>query len=399
MLKLFKKKESVYIDLETYDYSSFARDMTEEELLTVNGGKWIGNSDASVAEGEVGDTLRRKDGTVVTITQADIDWAKEQVGSPSTSTTTTTETSSSSTTSSESNNDRPREQNNASSTGGSRVNMGAGSMTVSDYIAQQKKKGAGATPAGQAVEVRKNEGQAAEGNLTERGYPSSRDPNPGKYNPKKEEALPVNKTVPADGNLTDRGYPSSRDANPGKHYEGNLTERGFSGTTEGYPDAYKTSEKTGAERIKEAIKTVGKKEYIYGVYQCDQYANEVVETAGFNPSDYFLDDPTGKLVDEHIKDLEGSGKLYSKTADWLLPGAYVVFMSDDDKEKESHAALLVVENGTAYIQDNSSRNNSYLDEEGNVHYRGGTEKTDGSSASDVCSLFKGYDNFYFQRLY
>ena len=109
MLKLFKKKESVYIDLESYDYSSFARDMTEEELLTVNGGKWIGNSDASVAEGEVGDTLRRKDGTVVTITQADIDWAKEQVGSPSTSTTTTTETSSSSTTSSESNNDRPRD--------------------------------------------------------------------------------------------------------------------------------------------------------------------------------------------------------------------------------------------------------------------------------------------------
>lgn len=63
MLKLFKKKTPDYIDLETYDYSSFARDMTEEELLTVNGGKWIGNSDASVAEGEVGDTLRRKDGT------------------------------------------------------------------------------------------------------------------------------------------------------------------------------------------------------------------------------------------------------------------------------------------------------------------------------------------------
>ncbi len=96
MFKFFKKKTPDYIDLDNYDYSAFARDMTEEELLTVNGGKWIGNSDASVAEAEVGDTLKRKDGTVVTITQADIDWAKEQISSPSTtSTTTTTETSSS----------------------------------------------------------------------------------------------------------------------------------------------------------------------------------------------------------------------------------------------------------------------------------------------------------------
>ena len=158
MLKLFKKKEPAYIDLESYDYSAFARDMTEEELLTVNGGKWIGNSNEAVAEGEVGDTLQRDDGTIVTITEGDIKWAQEQISSPSTtSTTTTTETSSSSTTSSESNNDRPREQNNASSTGGSRVNMGAGSMTVSDYIAQQKKKGAGESAEGKEIKAYKSQ--------------------------------------------------------------------------------------------------------------------------------------------------------------------------------------------------------------------------------------------------
>ncbi len=98
MLKLFKKKEPAYIDLDNYDYSAFARDMTEEELLTVNGGKWIGNSNEAVAEAEVGDTLQRNDGTIVTITEGDIKWAQEQISSPSTtSTTTTTETSSSST--------------------------------------------------------------------------------------------------------------------------------------------------------------------------------------------------------------------------------------------------------------------------------------------------------------
>ncbi len=219
MFKLFKKKTPVYIDLENYDYSSFARDMTEEELLTVNGGKEIANTNEAVANAKPGDTLTRSDNTTVVITEGDIKWAQEQISSPSTtSTTTTTETSSSSTTSSESNNDRPRDQNNTSGSGGSKVNLGAGTMTVSDYIAQQKKKGAGATPAGQAVEVRKNEGQAAEGNLTERGYPSSRDPNPGKYNPKKEEALPVNKNTTGTGNLSEQGYPNSRTPDVGTFY-------------------------------------------------------------------------------------------------------------------------------------------------------------------------------------
>ena len=352
MFNLFKKKEPVYFDLENYDYSSFARDMTEEELLTVNGGKQIANSNEAVAGAEVGDKLQRNDGTIVTITQADIDWAKDQVDMPDSSsgTTATDSGSSTSSTGSESSNDRPKDQGNSSSSVGGKVNLGAGNMTVTDYIAQQRKKGAGATVPGQAVEVKKPEGQAAVGNTA------------------------------GEGNLTDRGYPS---------------------TTESYPDAYKTSEKTGAERIKEAIDAVGEKKYIRGVYQCDQYVNEVVRTAGFDPSDYFLDDPTGKLVDEHIKDLKDSKKIFSKTADWLLPGAYVVFMSDNEKEKDSHAALLMVENGSAYIQDNSSHNNAIKwNEYGKaIAWAGGTEQTDGVSAKDVCDKFTKYDNFYFQRIY
>ena len=99
MFKLFKKKEPVYFDLENYDYSSFARDMTEEELLTVNGGKQIANTNEAVANAEVGDTLTRSDNTTVVITQADIDWAKDQVSMPDSSSGTTATDSGSSTSS------------------------------------------------------------------------------------------------------------------------------------------------------------------------------------------------------------------------------------------------------------------------------------------------------------
>lgn len=57
MFKLFDKKTPNCIDLEAYDYSAFARDMTEEELLTVNGGKEMADTNEAAAGAEVGDTL------------------------------------------------------------------------------------------------------------------------------------------------------------------------------------------------------------------------------------------------------------------------------------------------------------------------------------------------------
>ncbi len=93
MLKLNKKQKS-YFDLETLDYSSFAREMTEDEFLLVNGGAEVENSNEGVANAKPGDSITRNDGTSVTLTQGDIDYAQNQI-SNSTNTQISTETSTS----------------------------------------------------------------------------------------------------------------------------------------------------------------------------------------------------------------------------------------------------------------------------------------------------------------
>ena len=45
MFKLFRKKEPVYFDLDSYDCSSFAREVTEEELYLINGGGTMSSAD------------------------------------------------------------------------------------------------------------------------------------------------------------------------------------------------------------------------------------------------------------------------------------------------------------------------------------------------------------------
>lgn len=62
-----------------YNFSD-CREITGEELYLINGGARIENSNEAVAEAQPGDTLVRNDGTEVTITQGDIDWAKEHTG-------------------------------------------------------------------------------------------------------------------------------------------------------------------------------------------------------------------------------------------------------------------------------------------------------------------------------
>ena len=98
-----------------------------------------------------------------------------------------------------------------------KVNQGAGNMTVSDYIALQKKTGAGATLPRQAARGEKAEGRAA-------GEMSA-----------------------GDGNLTDRGYPSSAEGFNKVQVEsgspGNLARKGYPSTTDGYPDAYGTEKR------------------------------------------------------------------------------------------------------------------------------------------------------------
>ena len=75
-----KMKKKKYPKLEDFDFSDY-KELTGAILFKINGGAKIENSNEAVANAQVGDVLERKDGTVVEITQGDIDWAKEYVGS------------------------------------------------------------------------------------------------------------------------------------------------------------------------------------------------------------------------------------------------------------------------------------------------------------------------------
>jgi len=82
MFGLFRRKKTypAYVDI---PIPEGCREMTEyEKRFVVNGGsERRENSHEGVASANVGDTIQRNDGTVVTLNQGDIDYAKAQLGS------------------------------------------------------------------------------------------------------------------------------------------------------------------------------------------------------------------------------------------------------------------------------------------------------------------------------
>ena len=70
-----------YKDFGVYDFSDYAEEITGDALFKINGGAQVENSIEAQANAQVGDTLTRNDGTTVTLTQGDINWAKEKMGS------------------------------------------------------------------------------------------------------------------------------------------------------------------------------------------------------------------------------------------------------------------------------------------------------------------------------
>ena len=86
---------------ENYDFSD-CHEITGDELFLINGGARVENSNEAVANAKEGDTLVRNDGTEVTLTQGDINWAQKQVGSSSSSGTDTSTSQTTTTSASES---------------------------------------------------------------------------------------------------------------------------------------------------------------------------------------------------------------------------------------------------------------------------------------------------------
>ena len=212
-------------------------------------------------------------------------------------------------------------------------------------------------------------------------------------------------------NNPDGQGPSTTSSNPGKNSgdKGKKDDTPQGGGTCPGKDIGKTSyEKILEQIIAKGDKTgiedqfdPGEKKgcYVKGSYQCDEYVEEMIRKAGFKPKDYSIDNPSGKTINDHIKDLQASKKNYETDASKLTKGAYVVFMSDKEETLESHAALLFVEEGGgAFMYDNSSHNFKYKDSDGKTAYYGGIERTNGNSAKAVCNQYVGYENFYFQQL-
>ena len=68
-----------YKNADFYDFSDYAEEITGNALFKITGGAQIENSVEAQANARVGDTLTRNDGTTVTLTQGDINWAKEKM--------------------------------------------------------------------------------------------------------------------------------------------------------------------------------------------------------------------------------------------------------------------------------------------------------------------------------
>ena len=59
------------------------RELTEAELILVNGGQQVSDSNAAVAGAQAGDTITRENGQTITLKQSDIDWVKAHSGNSS----------------------------------------------------------------------------------------------------------------------------------------------------------------------------------------------------------------------------------------------------------------------------------------------------------------------------
>lgn len=83
-----------------YDFTNLAVEVTGDALYLINGGAEIENSIAAQANAQVGDTVTNSRGETHTLTQGDINWAKEKIGSSGQNTGSSTPSSQPTTTSS-----------------------------------------------------------------------------------------------------------------------------------------------------------------------------------------------------------------------------------------------------------------------------------------------------------
>ena len=79
-MRILKQKFPKFIDINTFDFKPYGRELTREEAYLVNGGVEIENSIAAQALANTGDTVTDSNGKISVLTEYDIKWAQEQIG-------------------------------------------------------------------------------------------------------------------------------------------------------------------------------------------------------------------------------------------------------------------------------------------------------------------------------
>ena len=215
LFKEFRMKKLYSRKIVPFEIPGDARELTDEEMLLVNGGGRVENSDEGVAGAKPGDYIIRDNNEKVVLKQIDIDLAQEKVGDGANTLTNPNGSSGSGGSSGGSSGSSGSSSISATNTGNDctantvkdpdhhsaydqqyinemmenarknalggneiqgnavagkkveekeiKVNPGAGNMTITDYIAQQRKMGADTTVSGQTVGGEKVEGQVVSG--------------------------------------------------------------------------------------------------------------------------------------------------------------------------------------------------------------------------------------------
>ena|GEM_PF-4426453 len=376
-----------------------------------SGGHEIENTVEAVANAEVGDTLTRDDGTQVTISEEDITWAQEHCDSygkngeeekeespakesdlPSTE---DAGNSDSGTTSSE------NENNNANTTS-------ATNNTTEDKTEQ-----------GTANSAKESEHTAGTGTVQSESNKTSSN----------ESSQPI-----SSGHSEKSGH-SFFDGIVGWFDEKINTAKDWLSDFFGIGEASKVTgnavissenpkeTKSAWEKISETIKS-NKDDKNYNKpaeYKCDNWAEEIINKAGFKSSDYFKDGTAAnRTCAQHIDYLKENCKegvdYTTKLPDSITNGAYVVFMGGENpkggQKLQEHCGILMVKDGAYTFWHNSSSNGtpSYrtnvdgthvLDSNGNsiIDYYFGSvkgEKVWERPGGGVQGLL--YTDFYYQEI-
>ena len=79
-MKTTKHRFLKFKDINSFDFSSYGRELTREESYLVNGGAHIENSIEAQAQAQPGDTITNSTGNTIVLNEGDILWAQQQLG-------------------------------------------------------------------------------------------------------------------------------------------------------------------------------------------------------------------------------------------------------------------------------------------------------------------------------